>query len=75
MSPKLPYYKKMSAHLKSHAVKKLHSYECPCIVALPIENGYQPYLDWIRTETPPKYARYYNTKNYYIVFKAFLFDA
>ena len=33
------------------AVKKLHSYECPCIVALPVMHGYQPYLNWIKTET------------------------
>jgi periplasmic divalent cation tolerance protein len=28
-------------------VKSLHSYECPCIVSLKVEGGYQPYLDWI----------------------------
>jgi len=32
-------------------VKTLHSYECPCIVAMPLTAGYQPYLDWIKTET------------------------
>ena len=32
-------------------VKELHSYEVPCIVALPIEAGHQPYLDWIEKET------------------------
>jgi periplasmic divalent cation tolerance protein len=32
-------------------VKELHSYEVPCIVALPIEAGHQPYLDWIEHET------------------------
>lgn len=32
-------------------VKALHSYDCPCIVALPIERGYQPFLDWIERET------------------------
>jgi periplasmic divalent cation tolerance protein len=32
-------------------VKELHSYECPCIVAWPIEAGYAPYLDWIKQET------------------------
>lgn len=31
-------------------VKALHSYECPCIVALPIHAGYPPFLDWIRAE-------------------------
>lgn len=29
------------------AVKSLHSYECPCIVSLPIDAGFPPYLKWI----------------------------
>ncbi|MDD3371469.1 MAG: divalent-cation tolerance protein CutA [Alphaproteobacteria bacterium] len=29
-------------------VVELHSYECPCIVALPVEAGHEPYLDWLR---------------------------
>ena len=32
-------------------VKELHSYECPCIVALPITAGNPDYLDWIEAET------------------------
>ncbi len=28
-------------------VKAMHSYDCPCIVCLPITTGHQPYLDWI----------------------------
>jgi periplasmic divalent cation tolerance protein len=32
-------------------VRSLHSYECPCVVALPIESGYNPFLEWVRTET------------------------
>jgi periplasmic divalent cation tolerance protein len=32
-------------------VKELHPYDCPCIVAWPIEAGYQPYLDWLARET------------------------
>lgn len=32
-------------------VKSLHSYSCPCIVSLPISDGYQPFLDWIDKET------------------------
>jgi periplasmic divalent cation tolerance protein len=31
-------------------VKSLHSYDCPCIVSLPVRDGYQPYLDWIAKE-------------------------
>ena len=32
-------------------VKELHSYECPCVVALPIVAGNPDYLDWIEAET------------------------
>ncbi|MFY7997135.1 MAG: divalent-cation tolerance protein CutA [Candidatus Kapaibacteriota bacterium] len=28
-------------------VVEMHSYNCPCVVALPIEQGYEPYLVWI----------------------------
>ena len=28
-----------------------HSYDCPCIIALPIGAGHRPYLDWIGTQT------------------------
>ena len=31
-------------------VKSLHSYDCPCIVSLPISGGYPPFLDWIQSE-------------------------
>ena len=32
-------------------VKTIHSYECPCIVSVPIEDGYKPFLEWIAKET------------------------
>lgn len=32
-------------------VRALHSYDCPCVVALPILGGNPEFLDWIRTET------------------------
>src|SRR5437868_2654585 len=32
-------------------VVELHSYELPCIVALPVAIGHVPYLDWIRAES------------------------
>jgi periplasmic divalent cation tolerance protein len=35
-------------------VKSLHSYECPCIVALPITGGNQEYLNWIEASTRKK---------------------
>jgi periplasmic divalent cation tolerance protein len=28
-------------------VKKLHSYDTPEIISIPIQDGYKPYLDWI----------------------------
>ena len=46
--------------LKTHAdrvealierVRALHGYDCPCIVALPVEQGHAPFLEWIRNET------------------------
>lgn len=32
-------------------VKALHSYDCPCIEALPVQGGYPPFLDWVAQET------------------------
>ena len=32
-------------------VKSLHSYECPCIVAIPVSGGNPAFLDWIAAET------------------------
>ena len=32
-------------------VKQLHSYACPCVVALPIGDGNPDYLRWIESET------------------------
>jgi len=32
-------------------VKALHSYDCPCVVALPIAGGHPPFLEWIEAET------------------------
>ena len=31
-------------------VKNLHSYDCPCIVSLPIEGGNEEFLKWISNE-------------------------
>ncbi len=32
-------------------VRELHSYDCPCIVALPVDGGNPAFLDWITAET------------------------
>ncbi len=31
-------------------VKAMHSYDCPCMVCLPVTDGYEPYLAWIREQ-------------------------
>ena len=31
-------------------VKSLHSYECPCIISMPVSGGNQAFLDWIAEE-------------------------
>jgi periplasmic divalent cation tolerance protein len=31
-------------------VKSLHSYECPCVVSIPVSGGNQAFLDWIAEE-------------------------
>lgn len=32
-------------------IRELHSYACPCVVAMPISAGNPAYLDWIVQET------------------------
>lgn len=32
-------------------IKQLHSYDCPCVVAWPIEKANAAYLDWLGDET------------------------
>ena len=31
-------------------VKSLHSYDCPCIVSLPVLDGHLPFLEWVGAE-------------------------
>jgi periplasmic divalent cation tolerance protein len=35
-------------------IKALHSYECPCVVALPVVAGLPAYLRWIEAESTPR---------------------
>ncbi|MDG4576113.1 MAG: divalent-cation tolerance protein CutA [Defluviicoccus sp.] len=35
-------------------VRDLHSYQCPCVVAVPIEGGNAEFLHWITAETLAK---------------------
>ena len=37
-------------------LRELHSYDCPCVVALPIAGGNPAYLEWIAAETAPASA-------------------
>jgi len=32
-------------------VAELHPYEVPEVLAVPVESGFAPYLDWVREET------------------------
>lgn len=32
-------------------VKEAHSYDCPCVVAWPLEAGHPDFFDWIAKET------------------------
>lgn len=34
-------------------VKSIHSYDCPCIVSLPVLDGHQPFLEWIEAQVKP----------------------
>lgn len=35
----------------TEAVKAAHSYDCPCILVLPVQGGNPAFLDWIAAET------------------------
>ena len=32
-------------------VAEIHSYDCPCVVAVPIAGGHAPFLEWISAES------------------------
>ena len=34
-------------------VRALHSYDLPCILALPVATGDEEFLDWVRTQVQP----------------------
>ena len=38
----------------ARAIRELHSYDVPEIIAVPITDGSQDYLDWLRRETEPQ---------------------
>lgn len=49
-------FAKTQTRLVDDATKTIianHSYDCPCVVALPIVGGNSEFLDWIMAETQP----------------------
>jgi len=38
----------------TEALTRAHSYDCPCVVALPIAAGNPDFLRWIEAETAPR---------------------
>ena len=44
--------KTLASHVErvTERVKALHSYDCPCVAAVPITGGNQDYIEWIRKE-------------------------
>jgi len=32
-------------------MKELHAYTCPCVVVLPVVDGFTGYLEWVASET------------------------
>jgi len=45
--------KTMAEHVSKviDRVKALHTYDCPCVIALPIKDGNPDYIAWIAKET------------------------
>ena len=43
--------KKVLVNELTEHVKNLHSYDTPCVVSLPIEDGNRDFIQWIRDET------------------------
>ena len=35
----------------TEAVKRVHSYDCPCVISLPVQDGNPEFLQWIGEET------------------------
>lgn len=34
-------------------IVELHPYDCPEVIALPVEDGFADYLEWVQSETRP----------------------
>lgn len=42
---------RLNAEKTITAIKHLHSYEVPCIIAYPVGKGHKPFLQWVSDET------------------------
>ncbi len=38
-------------HSLEETIRKIHSYKVPEILAIPVSNGFHPYLEWVCRET------------------------
>jgi periplasmic divalent cation tolerance protein len=38
-------------HSLEEAIRKIHSYKVPEIIAIPVSQGFPPYLEWVHRET------------------------
>ncbi|MBD3317368.1 MAG: divalent cation tolerance protein CutA [Chitinivibrionales bacterium] len=48
------FFAKTGADMVDRTIERIrehHSYECPCVIALPIENGNPEFLKWITDNT------------------------
>ncbi len=45
--------KKENFDALAHAIKEKHSYDVPCIIAMPIEKASQSFAQWIHHESTP----------------------
>lgn len=32
-------------------IKELHSYDVPCVLVLPIDGGFSPFMEWVKEQT------------------------
>ena len=46
--------KRSLARALTDVVVDIHSYECPCVIVVPIEGGNPDFLAWIDAETTPQ---------------------
>lgn len=40
-----------NASATHNAIVELHSYECPCILEIPVSGGHEPFLTWLQEQS------------------------